>query len=242
LPQRKRTSKSKQGRSTKTSPKSSGRSARKAGRKATRKTKATSKTKGTSRTKTARKATAKTKTARKPKTAKRAVKKGSGKTVAKRKRGASRAVAKKAAAKRQSRPRQTGTGVVKAAKIRSIHSKSRIEELRTMLEAKRAEILQEIKRAREDSVDANRTSFAEVGDLVSASVEKEKAFEYGEAGVNALREIDSALEKLKSGTYGICEVCSKVISVKRLRIMPSARLCIKCKSAEEASGGNPLGR
>ncbi len=110
---------------------------------------------------------------------------------------------------------------------------SRIEELRAMLEARRAEILEEIKRARQDSLEIDRTSFPEVGDLVSASVEKEKAFEYGEAGVNALREIDLALEKLEEGTYGICESCGKPISLKRLRIMPSARLCIRCKAKEE---------
>jgi DnaK suppressor protein len=121
-------------------------------------------------------------------------------------------------------------------------SKSRIEELRAMLEAKRLEIIREIKRAREDSIKRDRTSFAEVGDLVSASVEKERAFEYGEAGVNVLREIDTALGKLKAGTYGVCELCGKPIGVKRLKVVPSARLCIKCKAKEEAIGGGGPGR
>jgi len=136
-------------------------------------------------------------------------------------------------------PKQRGRKAVSAlkkAKPRTITSDSRIESLRAMLEAKRSEVLQEIKRAREDSVKSDRVSFPEVGDLVSASVEKERAFEYGEIGVNALREIDTALTKLKQGTYGICEVCGKPIGVKRLQVMPSARLCIKCKSKEEASG------
>lgn len=88
-----------------------------------------------------------------------------------------------------------------------------------------------------DGINTDRTSFPEVGDLVSASVEKERAFEHSEAGVNALREIDSALEKLKEGTYGVCEMCGKPVGLKRLTVMPSARLCIKCKSKEEASGG-----
>ena len=113
---------------------------------------------------------------------------------------------------------------------------SRAEELRSMLETKRAELLEEIRRARQDSMESDRTSFPEVGDLVSASVEKERAFEYGELGVNALREIDNALEKLKEGTFGVCELCGKPIGLRRLKVMPSARLCIACKSKEEASG------
>ncbi len=126
----------------------------------------------------------------------------------------------------------------KATKSRGLKagSDSRAEELRSMLETKRAGLLEDIRRARQDSVENDRTSFPEVGDLVSASVEKEKAFEYGELGVNALREIDDALEKLKEGTFGICEVCGKPIGLRRLKVMPSARLCIECKSKEEASG------
>lgn len=130
----------------------------------------------------------------------------------------------------------------KGLRIGAGGSPSRAEKLRSMLEAKRAEILEEIRRARQDSMEIDRMSFAEVGDLVSASVEKEKAFEYGEIGVNALREINTALEKLKAGTFGICEMCGRQIGLKRLRVMPSARLCIKCKSSEEASGSGGRGR
>jgi DnaK suppressor protein len=201
----------------------------------TKKSKATVRRKPAKKTKVAakRKPTRKTKVAAKRKPAKKTKVAAKKKPARKTKVAAKRKPARKTKVAAKKKP---------AKKVRQLHSKSRIAELRAMLEAKRVEILQEIKRAREDSVDTNRTSFAEVGDLVSASVEKERAFEYGEAGVNALREIDSALEKLKSGTYGICELCTKVISVKRLQIMPSARLCIRCKSAEEASGGNPHGR
>jgi DnaK suppressor protein len=131
----------------------------------------------------------------------------------------------------------------KAPKVMTEAARARMEKLRTMLETKRAEILGEIKRARQDSLESDRTSFPEVGDLVSASVQKERAFEYGEIGVNALREINNALEKLKAGTYGICEICEKPIGYRRLEAMPSARLCIKCKAEQESLGGiTPAGK
>lgn len=145
-------------------------------------------------------------------------------------RKSSRQAVKRAASKRPA------VNTTNRAKPR--HSPSRIEQLRAMLEAKRAEIIEAIKLARMDGMDIDRTSFPEVGDLVSASVEKERAFEHGEAGVNALREIDTALEKLKEGTYGVCELCGKPVGLKRLKVVPSARLCIKCKAREEASGGS----
>jgi DnaK suppressor protein len=174
------------------------------------------------------------------KTVKKTVKKAAKKPAGRRPAGAARAAkpgkARRAAAampKPRTKPRP---GSAKQARPRPRPVSPRVQQLKAMLEAKGAEILEKIRRARADSLDADRTSFAEVGDLVSASVEKEKAFEYGEAGVNAMREIATALEKLKGGTYGICERCGKPIGLKRLQAMPSARLCVKCKIKEEAKG------
>jgi len=44
-----------------------------------------------------------------------------------------------------------------------------------------------------------------------------------------LRNIEHALQRIKEGKYGICEKCGKPIQEKRLKIFPSATLCIKCK-------------
>ena len=38
-------------------------------------------------------------------------------------------------------------------------------------------------------------------------------------------DIRSGLDKIKHGTYGICQVCGKEIEVERLEANPSARTC-----------------
>ncbi|OGZ84883.1 MAG: hypothetical protein A2599_00450 [Candidatus Staskawiczbacteria bacterium RIFOXYD1_FULL_39_28] len=43
-----------------------------------------------------------------------------------------------------------------------------------------------------------------------------------------LKNVNSALEKIKSGTYGICENCGKKISEERLQAIPEAKTCLKC--------------
>jgi len=43
-----------------------------------------------------------------------------------------------------------------------------------------------------------------------------------------LKEIDRAMVRAEKGTYGICERCKNPISVERLKVMPSATLCIDC--------------
>ncbi len=58
------------------------------------------------------------------------------------------------------------------------------------------------------------------------------AAEQGEVKVliNSLRdqldEVDRALRKLESGSYGRCEVCGRDIAEPRLEAMPATRFCI----------------
>lgn len=49
----------------------------------------------------------------------------------------------------------------------------------------------------------------------------------------AIREIDDALNKIKSNTYGSCELCGEAIDPERLKVIPYARNCIKCEISEE---------
>jgi len=44
-----------------------------------------------------------------------------------------------------------------------------------------------------------------------------------------LQKINSALVKIKKGSYGTCEKCGKKISEEKLRIYPESTECGKCK-------------
>lgn len=43
-----------------------------------------------------------------------------------------------------------------------------------------------------------------------------------------LKNVNSALEKIQNGTYGICERCGKEIDDERLKACPEAVTCLKC--------------
>jgi DnaK suppressor protein len=45
----------------------------------------------------------------------------------------------------------------------------------------------------------------------------------------ALSEIDSALQRLDEGSYGICERCAEPIPWERLEVLPMSRLCTPCQ-------------
>ena len=43
-----------------------------------------------------------------------------------------------------------------------------------------------------------------------------------------LAELDAAIDRVSSSSYGICEVCGQPISPERLAARPTARTCIHC--------------
>ena len=48
-----------------------------------------------------------------------------------------------------------------------------------------------------------------------------------------LAEIELALDKIKLGTYGICEMCEEPIGIERLKVKSFARFCITCREINE---------
>ena len=49
----------------------------------------------------------------------------------------------------------------------------------------------------------------------------------------ALRDIESALERLESGSYGWCSDCGAEIPPARLRAVPSAERCRECQESAD---------
>ena len=70
----------------------------------------------------------------------------------------------------------------------------------------------------------------ESGQGDTMNVERERDLALSAQAMEAVAEIDRALEKLADGTYGICERCGQQIPKERLRAIPWAALCVQCKS------------
>lgn len=54
-----------------------------------------------------------------------------------------------------------------------------------------------------------------------------------------IKEIDRALTKIATATYGSCEQCRKPIPLERLEALPSTRLCSVCARAAEKEQRRP---
>lgn len=48
-----------------------------------------------------------------------------------------------------------------------------------------------------------------------------------------MADIEDALKRIKKGTYGKCQSCTKMISPDRLTIKPTALYCVECERQKE---------
>jgi len=58
------------------------------------------------------------------------------------------------------------------------------------------------------------------------------------AAKSALSEIDSALQRLEEGSFGICERCAEPIPWERLEVLPMSRLCTPCQYLTDSCRSN----
>jgi len=71
------------------------------------------------------------------------------------------------------------------------------------------------------------------GDYAAASAETVVDSAILEQQRKELNEIELALDKIKEGTYGICEMCEEPIGRARLEVKNFARFCITCREINE---------
>jgi RNA polymerase-binding protein DksA len=70
----------------------------------------------------------------------------------------------------------------------------------------------------------------ESGEGDTVNVERERDLALSAQALGEVAAIDVALEKIHNGTYGVCEKCGDPIPKERLKALPHAALCVKCKS------------
>jgi DnaK suppressor protein len=77
----------------------------------------------------------------------------------------------------------------------------------------------------------------DAADVAFDSGSDEISSQLAELEARELAQVERALARLKQGTYGLCEVCSRRIPVARLNALPYSTSCIDCQREFEHSPG-----
>ena len=109
-------------------------------------------------------------------------------------------------------------------------------ELYKRLQKERAELQERIEQMRvrgQPSADRREGSpFGKREEGADEASELEKRLVQEKRLVDALNDVEHAIEKHEAGTYGQCDACGQSIEQARLEAMPQASLCLSCKSTK----------
>jgi RNA polymerase-binding protein DksA len=119
-------------------------------------------------------------------------------------------------------------------------SPEELEQIRADLEAQRALFTRELAELEAGTFNQSQSDLSgevsfdeESADAGTFTFERERDLSLGNNLRDLLDKVDSALRRIKAGTYGTCERCGKPIDKARLRALPYSVLCIDCKKLEE---------
>lgn len=103
----------------------------------------------------------------------------------------------------------------------------------TMLEESRQSLLQSAKRTLLEESTFDTDDLPDEIDLASSEYAQSMVFRLRDREKFLLRKIEKALDRIRDGTFGICERCEEEINIKRLEARPVTTLCIRCKEEQE---------
>jgi RNA polymerase-binding protein DksA len=115
-------------------------------------------------------------------------------------------------------------------------SRDQIETFRRLLDAREAELQEEVRTKNEEAEERPGALGPQVGDSVDQGDER---FQDGMAHAEKQRDqeelmaIDAARGRLDDGTYGACIDCGCDIPVERLKAQPTALRCVACQARYE---------
>lgn len=111
------------------------------------------------------------------------------------------------------------------------------EVTKKLLKAKQ-DLLSEVTEKVKNESNSLKFEIGDIYDIASNERERELTLMLGDRDREKLAEIEEAFERIKNGSYGICDECGEPIAEARLFAMPFTKVCIDCKSKDEKEKGS----
>ena len=112
-----------------------------------------------------------------------------------------------------------------------------IEKFRSLLVAKRNEILGNVTIMEDETLKKERSELSSMpfhmADAGSDNFEQEFSLDLMDSEKKLLVEINDALRRIEEGIFGVCEGRGEQISKARLNAIPWARYCVTCAELKE---------
>ncbi len=111
--------------------------------------------------------------------------------------------------------------------------KKRLEQFKKRLEDRQTELRKMVSSRQQDGRNQGEDIAQDIADRAASSYNKEFLFTQSTNERQMLGMVDSALARIREGTYGECISCGNEINAKRLEAVPWTRYCIECQDKLE---------
>jgi len=111
--------------------------------------------------------------------------------------------------------------------------RNKVETYRKRLLEKQQELLRLVSKSDQDGREADEEGTQDLADKASNAYTKEFLFHQSNDNRQILNLVTEALERIKDGTYGVCQGCEREVQIKRLDAVPWARHCIECQEKQD---------
>lgn len=111
--------------------------------------------------------------------------------------------------------------------------KKKLDSFRKKLEERQQTLRKTVSRTEEDGRIADQDSAQDVADRAANSYTKEFLFSVSNNERQTLNLVETALLRIREGTFGECVHCGDEINSKRLEAVPWTRYCIACQEKKE---------
>jgi DnaK suppressor protein len=117
------------------------------------------------------------------------------------------------------------------------YSVEELKHFKEMILAKRNEMLEELDNLKESIMDVTTGEYVSESSNYSLhmeqgtdAMEREKTFLFASRGSKFISQLDDALMRIESKTYGQCKVCGLLVPKERLEAVPTAQTCAEFKN------------
>ena len=123
--------------------------------------------------------------------------------------------------------------MAKARQTKAPAKRDRLEVIRERLLDQRQEILDLYKHDLRVGQQSSDEASEDIVDRANNHYQREFMFNLSSSERGLLRQVETALDRLDQGEYGICDHCRDKIGAQRLKAIPWARYCVDCQEKEE---------
>lgn len=120
-------------------------------------------------------------------------------------------------------------------------NKKDLVEFKKLILKQKEQIVDGIKHISDDTLKKSQKDAAgdisgytyHMADVATDTYDREFSLSLASSDREVLYELEDALKRIEDGTFGVCESCKMLIAKGRLKVVPSARLCVKCQEKKE---------